>query len=113
MAKKKSAGTPRVEAKPETPAQAPPSRAGHHVVGGLPRFNFNAPPTTTGGQRMTETPLRQSYDDVQREAKGPGVEEWRQADHARENLSELYTSLRDDPRFTEEHKAETAWARYE
>jgi hypothetical protein len=62
---------------------------------------------------MTDIPLRQSYDDVRREAKGPGVEEWRQADHARENLSELYTSLRDDPRFTEEHKAETAWARYE
>jgi hypothetical protein len=33
VAKKKSAGTPKVEAKLETPTQAPPSRAGHHVDG--------------------------------------------------------------------------------
>jgi hypothetical protein len=114
MAKKKAAGTPKVEAKPETPmAEAAPSHAGHHVVGGLPKFNFNAPPITTGGQRMTDIPLRQSYDDVQREAKGPGVEEWRKADRARDDLSATYQSLRDDPRYTEEHKAETAWAKYE
>jgi hypothetical protein len=107
--KKKTAKTekPKAEVKPERP-----SRAGHHVVGGLPRFNFNAPPATTGGQ-MTDTPLRQSYDDVQREAKGPGVEEWKQADRARSNLTALYTSLKEDPRYSEEHKAETAWAKYE
>jgi hypothetical protein len=112
MAKKKAAGTPKAETKPEAPVAEAPSRGGHHVVGGLPRFNFNAPPTTTGGQ-MTDIPLRQSYDDVQREAKGPGVEEWRKADKARDDLSATYQSLRDDPRYTEEHKAETAWAKYE
>jgi hypothetical protein len=113
MAKKKSAGTPKVEAKPETPgAEAPPS-AGHHVVGGIPRFNFNAPPITTGGQRMTGIPLRQSYEDVQREAKGPGVEEWKQADKARADLTDLYRNLSEDERYTPEYKAETAWARYE
>ena len=62
---------------------------------------------------MTDIPLRQSYDDVQREAKGPGVEEWRKADKARDDLTATYQSLRDDPRYTDEHKAETAWAIYE
>ena len=62
---------------------------------------------------MTETPLRQSYEDIQREAKGPGVEEWRQADKARDNLSELYRSLSEDDRYAPEYKSEQAWAKYE
>jgi hypothetical protein len=105
---KKTARTekPEAEAKPETP-----SRAGH-VVGGPPKFNFNAPPITTGGQ-MTDIPLRQSYDDVQREAKGPGVEEWKQADRARADLTDLYRNLSEDDRYSPEYKAETAWAKYE
>jgi hypothetical protein len=41
------------------------------------------------------------------------VEEWRQADQARSDLSTLYTSLRDDPRYSEEYRAETAWAKYD
>ena len=112
MAKKKSAGTPKAEAKPEVPmAQAPPS-GDRHVVGGLPKFNFNAPPITTGEQ-MTDIPLRQSYDDVQREAKGPGVEEWRKADKVRADLTDLYRNLSEDDRYAPEYKAETAWAKYE
>lgn len=103
---KKSAETPKTEAKPETP-----SRVGH-VVGGLPKFNFNAPPITTGG-RMTDIPLRQSYDDVQREARGPGVEEWKQADKARADLTDLYRNLSEDDKYAPEYKAETAWGKYE
>jgi hypothetical protein len=57
---------------------------------------------------MTET-----YEGIQQEAKGPGVEEWRQADKARAGLSATYQSLKEDPRYSEEHKAQTAWAKYE
>jgi hypothetical protein len=110
--KKKAAQEAKPEAKVEGAASAapPPHR---HIVGGLPKFNFNAPPTPTGEQRMTDTPLRPSYDDVQREARGPGVAEWRKADKARDDLSATYQSLRDDPRYTEEHKASQMWAAYE
>jgi hypothetical protein len=62
---------------------------------------------------MTDTLIRQSYDDVQREAKGPGADEWKQADKARDNLSELYWSLSEDDRYAPEYKSEQAWARYE
>jgi hypothetical protein len=112
MAKKKTAVPKNTETSEATEGVPAPSGA-HHVVGGLPRFNFNAPPTTDNRGQITDSPLRQSYDDVQREAKGPGVEEWKQADQARSDLSATYQSLRDDPRYSEEHKAETAWAKYE
>jgi hypothetical protein len=109
---KKTAVPKNTETSEATEGVPAPSGA-HHVVGGLPKFNFNAPPTTDNRGQITDSPLRQSYDDVQREAKGPGVEEWKQADRARSDLTTLYTSLRDDPRYTEEHKAETAWAKYD
>jgi hypothetical protein len=111
VAKKKTAAPKKTEVSEATEGVPAPSGT-HHVVSGLPKFNFNAAPTTTGGQ-MTASPLRQSYDDVQREAKGPGVEEWKRADKLRADLSATYQSLRDDPRYTEEHKAETAWAKYD
>ena len=54
-----------------------------------------------------------SYEDIQQKATGPGVAEWRQIDKARADLSAAYESLKDDTRYTEEHRAETAWAKYE
>jgi hypothetical protein len=61
---------------------------------------------------MTEA-VSPSYESIQQEAKGPGVEEWRHADKLRADLTATYHSLREDPRYTEEHKAERAWERYE
>jgi hypothetical protein len=61
---------------------------------------------------MTEA-IRPTYEGIQQEARGPGVDEWKRADKLRADLSSTYQSLRDDPRYTEEHKAETAWAKYE
>jgi hypothetical protein len=112
VAKKKTAQEAKPEAKVEE-AATPAAPLSRHIVGGPARFNFNARLTPTGGQRMTDTPLRPSYDDVQREARGPGVEEWRQADKARDSLSELYQSLSEDDRYAPEYKSEQAWARYE
>jgi len=62
---------------------------------------------------MTDTPIRQSYESVQQEAKGPGADEWRQADKLRADLSATYQSLKDDERYAPEYKSETAWQRYE
>jgi hypothetical protein len=64
-------------------------------------------------KRPDTTPIRQSYEDVQREAKGPGVEEWRKADKLRADLSATYQSLKDDPRYNEDYKPQIAWAKYE
>jgi hypothetical protein len=61
---------------------------------------------------MTEA-VNPTYESIQQDAKGPGVEEWRRADKLRANLSATYQSLKDDERYTEQHKAETAWAKYE
>jgi len=61
---------------------------------------------------MTEA-INPSYESVQQEAKGPGVEEWKRTDKLRADLSATYQSLKDDARDSEEHKAETAWAKYE
>jgi hypothetical protein len=47
---------------------------------------------------MTET-----YESVQGDARGPGVEEWRQVDKARSDLSELYRSLSEDYRYAPEY----------
>ncbi len=38
---------------------------------------------------MTEA-INPSYEDIQRQAKGPGVEEWKSADKARASLPEFY-----------------------
>jgi hypothetical protein len=37
--------------------------------------------------------INPSYEGIQQEAKGPGVDEWRQADKARSDLADLYRSL--------------------
>ena len=78
----------------------------------LPRFNPHDRPATTR-EPDTHTPIRQSYEDVQREAKGPGVEEWRKADKLRADLTNLYNTLREDERYAPEYKSERAWQEYE
>lgn len=77
----------------------------------MPKFNpFERPAAT---QAADPTPVQQSYEDVQREAKGPGVEEWRKVDKLRSELGALYDSLREDERYAPEYKSEAAWKRYE
>jgi hypothetical protein len=57
---------------------------------------------------MTDT-----YESLRESAGGTAGEAWRAADRAEANLRALYQELKDDPRYTEEHKAATAWERYE
>ncbi len=57
--------------------------------------------------------MSNSYEELRDEATGEGGEAWRAADREESNLRALYRELKDDPRYSEEHKAETAWARYE
>src|SRR5215211_672191 len=118
MPKKTATPEARTETSPEeaaaTTSEATPAPLSHVVAGGLPRFNPHARPTTEEGLTSEATgPIRQSYESVQSEARGPGVEEWRQVDKARSDLAELYNNLREDDRYAPEYKAETAWARYE
>jgi hypothetical protein len=61
---------------------------------------------------MTEA-INANYEDVQSQAKGPGVEEWKRTDKLRSDLADLYRSLSEDERYAPEYKAETAWAKYE
>jgi hypothetical protein len=77
----------------------------------LAKFNPYHRPAAT--REPDTTPIRQSYEDVQREAKGPGADQWRAMDKARANLSELYRNLQEDERYAEEYKAGRAWQQYE
>jgi hypothetical protein len=61
---------------------------------------------------MTEA-INPSYEDIQSQAKGPGVEEWKRTDKLRADLSATYHSLKEDERYAPEYKAETAWTKYE
>jgi hypothetical protein len=91
MTKKTAKTEPK--AKPKE-AAAPPTGPLSHVVG-LPRFNFHARPTTTEESmtRESRTPVRPTYESVQQEAKGPGVEEWKNAQISCALNSLLHTSL--------------------
>jgi hypothetical protein len=57
---------------------------------------------------MTET-----YESLQANARGPGVQEWLEVDKARSDLAQYYRSLREDDRYAPEYKAQKAWERYE
>jgi len=57
---------------------------------------------------MTET-----YEQLRDSATGEAGAAWKAADREEHNLRTLYQELRDDPRYTTEHKAEQAWQRYE
>ena len=63
----------------------------------------DARPTTT--EPVSTTPVLQSYGSIQDSARGAGVEEWRQIDKLRADLSATYQSLREDPRYSEQYKA--------
>jgi hypothetical protein len=57
---------------------------------------------------MTET-----YEQLRDAASGDAGQAWRSADREEGNLHALYRSLKEDPRYTEEHKAQKAWENYE
>jgi hypothetical protein len=109
--------TVKPKTKPETkttePEPTPRAQATPHVVAaGMPRFNFNARPTTNE-ERMDTTPIQPTYECMQQEARGPGADEWRQVDKLRSALSELYRNLQEDERYAPEYKSERAWQEYQ
>src|SRR5215218_9984912 len=115
---------PKKTAKTETKTEATLSPASLVAAGsgfettavvGLPKFNPHVRPygDASGAQGRGTVPVRQSYEQVQESARGAGVDEWRAVDKARAELSELYHNLREDSRYSEEYKSETAWRRYE
>lgn len=54
-----------------------------------------------------------TYEELRDNATGEGGDAWREADRLTGNLYGLYRELKADPCYTEEHKAERAWERYE
>ncbi len=57
--------------------------------------------------------MAETYEQLRDSATGEAGEAWRRADREEANLRTLYRELKDDPRYTNEHKAETAWQKYE
>lgn len=57
--------------------------------------------------------MSESYEQLRDQATGDGGEAWRAADRATGKLYALYRELKEDPRYSEEHKAEKAWESYE
>ena len=57
---------------------------------------------------MTET-----YEQLRDSATGESGAAWKAADREKAHLRALYRDLKEDPRYTPEHKAERAWAAYE
>jgi hypothetical protein len=57
---------------------------------------------------MTET-----YEQIRDSATGEAGVAWKAADREQSNLRALYASLKEDSRYTNEHKAEQAWEKYE
>jgi hypothetical protein len=53
-----------------------------------------------------------SYESLRDSARGQAASLWKTADKEEASLGAYYEQLRDDPRFTEEHKSELAWGRY-
>jgi len=57
--------------------------------------------------------MSETYEQLRASASGEAGEAWKRADREESNLRTLYRELKEDPRYTEEHKAATAWERYE
>jgi hypothetical protein len=57
--------------------------------------------------------MSETYEQLRDSATGDGGDAWKSADREESNLRSLYRELKEDPRFTDEHKAEQAWAKYE
>jgi hypothetical protein len=53
-----------------------------------------------------------SYEDLRGSARGEAGELCKAADREEANLGKYYEQLQDDPRFTEEYRADLAWNRY-
>jgi hypothetical protein len=121
MAKK-----PRQASPPASEAEAPNEAAeqGGQVSQisapiGLARWNPHRPATSeaegaqdsVGG--FAGAAYKPSYEALQNDATGAGVDEWKQADRARAALGETYLKLAADERYAPEFKAEQAWAAYE
>jgi hypothetical protein len=59
-------------------------------------------------------PLRETYESLRDSVENTEARAaWLDADRRKANLSETYRTLKDDPRYTEEHKASQMWERYE
>jgi hypothetical protein len=56
---------------------------------------------------------QQTYEDLEAAASGKGGEKLRAINRARAQYSQLLADLKDDPKYAEEYKAETAWAKYQ
>ena len=57
--------------------------------------------------------MNETYEQLRESATGEAGAAWKAADREEANLRTLYQTLKDDPRYSEEHKAEQAWQRYE
>jgi hypothetical protein len=57
--------------------------------------------------------MSETYEQLRDSASGEAGEAWKRADREEANLRTFYRELKDDPRYTEEHKAEKAWTAYE
>lgn len=57
--------------------------------------------------------MSESYEQLRDGVSGEAGDVWRAADTAESNLRNLYRSLKEDTRYTEEHKAAKAWEGYE
>jgi len=50
-----------------------------------------------------------TYEQLRDSATGEAGATWKAADREEHNLRSLYRELKEDPRYTNEHKAEKAW----
>jgi hypothetical protein len=57
--------------------------------------------------------MSETYESLRESATGEAGEAWKRSDRDVSNLQALYRELKDDPRYTEEHKAEKAWGAYD
>lgn len=54
-----------------------------------------------------------TYEELRNEAPGEGGDAWREADRDAKRLRELYVSLKEDARYNNDYKSETAWAAFD
>jgi hypothetical protein len=63
---------------------------------------------------MTETPIRETYESLRDSVENAEARAaWLDHDRRLQALRQTYSTLKDDPRYTEEHKATQMWERYE
>jgi hypothetical protein len=64
-------------------------------------------------ENLINQAVQPSYEEVRDSAPTEARTLWQAADKEEENLRTLYGQLKDDPRYTEEHKSAQAWEKYE